>query len=62
MQREVEQVKRLYPHAHYQGLADGAPENWTFLEPLTHTQVLDFYHATQYLSKVAKAVHPRTLE
>ena len=62
MQREVEQVKRLYPHAHYQGLADGAQENWRFLEPLTISQVLDFYHATQYLSKVAKAVHPRSVE
>jgi hypothetical protein len=62
MQREVEQVKRLYPQAHYQGLADGAQENWTFLEPLTHSQVLDFYHATQYLCKVAKAVHPRRVE
>lgn len=62
MQREVEQVKRLYPHAHYQGLADGAPENWRFLEPLTHSQVLDFYHATQYLAKVAKVVHPRSVE
>jgi hypothetical protein len=60
MQREVEQVKRLYPTAHYQGLADGAPENWTFLEPLTQTQVLDFYHATQYLDRVAKVVHPRS--
>jgi hypothetical protein len=49
MQREVEQVKRLYPNAHYQGLADGAPENWTFLAPLTETQILDFYHATGYL-------------
>jgi hypothetical protein len=49
----------LYPQAHYQGLADGAPENWTFLAPLTDTQVLDFYHATQYLDKVAKALHPR---
>jgi hypothetical protein len=62
MQREVEQVKRLYPTAHYQGLADGAPENWTFLEPLTDTQILDFYHATQYLDRVAKAVHPRDVE
>jgi hypothetical protein len=62
MQREVEQVKRLYPHAHYQGLADGAPENWTFLELLTHSQVLDFYHATQYLAKVAKATHPSSVE
>jgi hypothetical protein len=61
MQREVEQVKQLYPHAHYQGLADGAAENWKFLEPLTHSQVLDFYHAAGYLSKVAKALHPRTV-
>jgi hypothetical protein len=62
MQREVEQVKRLYPNAHYQGLADGAPENWTFLAPLTETQILDFYHATGYLDRVAKAVHPRSQE
>lgn len=62
MLREVEQVKRLYPKAHYQGLADGAPENWTFLEPLTETQVLDFYHATQYLDRVAKSVHPRSID
>lgn len=62
MQREIEQVKRLYPTAHYQGLADGAPENWTFLEPRTDTQVLDFYHATQYLDQVAKAVHPRSMD
>lgn len=62
MQREVQQVKRLYPRAHYQGLADGAQENWTFLVPLTHSQVLDFYHATQYLGKVAKAIHPRSVK
>ena len=62
MQREIEQIKRQYPHAHYQGLADGAPENWTFLEPFTHTQVLDFYHATQYLDRVAKALHPRSVK
>jgi hypothetical protein len=62
MQREIAEVKRLYPRAHYQGLADGAAENWIFLEPLTDTQVLDFYHATQYLDRVAKAVHPRSAE
>jgi hypothetical protein len=58
MQREVETVKQLYPNAHYQGLADGAPENWTFLNTVTDTQTLDFYHATQYLDKAAKALHP----
>jgi hypothetical protein len=58
MQREVETVKQLYPDSHYQGLADGAPENWVFLNTITDTQTLDFYHATQYLDKVAKAIYP----
>ena len=62
LRREVEQMKRLYPNAHYQGLADGAPENWTFLNSVTATQILDFYHATQYLGKFAKAIHPRSVE
>ncbi|MFO0193316.1 MAG: hypothetical protein ACK53P_04570 [Pseudanabaena sp.] len=51
-------MKQLYPNAHYQGLADGAPENWVFLNTVTDTQTLDFYHATQYLDKAAKAIYP----
>lgn len=62
MSQEIAEVKRLYPTAHYQGLADGAAENWVFLAPFTDSQVLDFYHATQYLDRVAKAVHPRSVE
>jgi hypothetical protein len=62
MRQEIAEVKRLYPTAHYQGLADGAAENWAFLAPFTDSQVLDFYHATQYLDRVAKAVHPRSVE
>lgn len=62
LRREVEQIKRLYPNAHYQGLADGASENWTFLNSVTTTQILDFYHATQYLGKFAKAIHSRSVE
>jgi hypothetical protein len=62
MSQEIAEVKRLYPTAHYQGLADGATENWVFLAPFTDSQVLDFYHATQYLDRVAKAVHPRSVE
>lgn len=60
MQAEVDQIKRLYPNAHYQGLADGAADNWQFLIPNTDRQVIDFYHATQYLADVAKALHPRS--
>lgn len=59
MQAEIEQIKRLYPKAHYQGLADGAADNWEFLQPHTDRQVIDFYHATEYLAVVAKALYPR---
>jgi hypothetical protein len=59
LQGEVDQIKRLYPQAHYQGLADGAVENWQFLIPNTDSQIIDFYHVTQYLADVAKALHPR---
>jgi len=60
MEREVDHVRHLFPTAHFQGLADGAPENWDFLTPRTDTQVLDFYHGSQYLTTVAKILHPRS--
>jgi hypothetical protein len=62
MSQEIAQVKTLYPTAHFQAHADGAAENWAFLTPLTDSQVLDFYHATQYLDRVAKAIHPRSVD
>jgi hypothetical protein len=61
MTREIAHIRTLFPEAHYQGLADGAAQNWEFLEPLTDTQVLDFYHASQYLRGVAKALYPRSV-
>lgn len=53
---EILKIKQQYPKAKYLGLADGSPDNWTFLEPHTDIQVLDFWHATEYLSKVSKVV------
>jgi len=47
----------LYANEHYQGLADGARENWDFLNTITDTQTLGFYHATEYLDKAAKAIY-----
>lgn len=60
MSREVEHVLSLYPESHRQGLADGASENWSFLEPYVDSQVVDFYHVTGYLKKVAKVLFPRS--
>jgi hypothetical protein len=53
--REIERVQARYPNAHYQGLADGAVDNWDFLKPFVHTTVLDFFHASEYVGNVAKA-------
>jgi hypothetical protein len=33
--------------------------NWAFLTPLTDSQLLDFYHVTEYLAKAAEAIHPQ---
>ena len=58
MTREIAHIKQLYPNATYVGIADGAKTNWDFLKPHVSIQVLDFYHATQYLADVASAVIP----
>lgn len=58
LEREIYSVKLQYPQANYVGIADGAKINWDFLEKHTSYQVLDFYHATEYLSQVSRAVHP----
>jgi hypothetical protein len=58
MTREIAHIKQLYPSATYVGIADGAKTNWDFLKPHVSIQVLDFYHATQYLADVASAVIP----
>ena len=41
----------------YIGIADGAKDNWTFLSKHTTTQVLDFFHASEYVAKVAEAIY-----
>ena len=55
-QGEIDQIKAALPEALYVGLADGAPDNWTFLSPRVQVHILDFYHASEYLPLVSKAV------
>lgn len=59
MEGEIKHIKQLYPEATYAGVADGAKCNWEFLGPHTERQILDFYHATEYLADAAKAAFPR---
>jgi hypothetical protein len=59
VERELARVKARYPQATYVGVADGAADNWRFLEPRTDIQVIDFYHASAYLASAALAAYPR---
>jgi hypothetical protein len=60
MEREIARVKAAYPGARYVGLADGARGNWEFLGRHTEVQVIDFWHAAEYLSDAADALFART--
>jgi len=53
---ELARVKAQYPDIPYVGLGDGAADNWSFLEPITDCQVVDFYHASEYVGKAAAAM------
>jgi hypothetical protein len=57
--REIDHVRKLYPHAQLTAVADGSEDNWTFLRQHTSDECIDFYHATGYLAMVAQAKHPR---
>jgi len=56
MTREIVHVKSLHPRAYFVGIADGARSNWDFLGPHIDEEVLDFYHASQYLTSAASAI------
>jgi hypothetical protein len=60
--REIGRAKGLYPKAIKIGIADGAHDNWDFLEQHTTKQTLDFYHATEYLTDVADKVFSSSIE
>jgi len=57
--QELSRIKALYPDALYLGIADGSSSNWTFLEQHTERQLLDYFHASEYLAKAAHAAYPQ---
>jgi hypothetical protein len=58
-QKEIEEVKKRFQGKRFVGVADGAADNWKFLETAVDTQVLDFFHASEYLSKASQAAFKR---
>ena len=55
MESEISRVRQLYPGSEYVGLADGARDNWPFLEKHTSVRMIDFYHASEYIGNVGNA-------
>ena len=53
---DIDKILKLYPNAIRIGVADGAADNWSFLGKHTDIQTLDFFHASEYLSNVAKII------
>jgi hypothetical protein len=62
LEKEIEHIKRLYPKAKYVGIADGAKDNWTFLDKRTSLQITDFYHASEYVAGISEAIFTKKQE
>lgn len=58
LEDEIDKVKQQYPGALSLGIADGAKNNWPFLEPQTERQLLDFFQVTEYFAEVSHAAYP----
>lgn len=58
--REINAILKIVPSsANFVGIADGAKDNWSFLEDFVDTQILDFYHASEYLADASKVINLR---
>ena len=53
---EIQRIQKQFPEATYIGLADGAADNWSFLRPFVEVELIDFYHAVEYLAAVAEEI------
>lgn len=59
---DIKRIEKQYPNAKRIGIADGEKGNWSFLNDCTQIQILDFWHATEYLGKYAKVAYKNEIE
>jgi hypothetical protein len=62
LRKEVAAVTQAFPNATVVGLADGARDNWEFLNAVTDRQIIDFFHVAEHLGDVAEVVFPDGIE
>lgn len=53
VRNELSAVKKEFPRATVVGVADGARDNWEFLNDVTDRQIIDFFHVAEYLNEAA---------
>jgi hypothetical protein len=61
-ENEIRKIQSLYPNAKSIGIADGAKDNWTYLGKFTTQQILDYFHASEYLSTVSEMAFKLKIE
>jgi hypothetical protein len=62
MDEEIARVKKRYPQVRFVGISDGATDYRSWLENYTTTQILDFWHLSEYLHEVAPALFAHSKE
>jgi hypothetical protein len=60
MDEKIRFLGEKFPDATKVAVADGAKCNWSFLNERTDVQVLDFYHASEYVTKASEALFPKS--
>lgn len=58
MEQEIARYKKRYGQAKWVGVADGAHDQWSWLERFVDRLILDFWHAAGYLEGAAAAQSP----
>jgi len=57
MDAEIARIKKRFGGVRYVGVTDGAGDYLTWIKTHTTTQVLDFWHVTEYINGAAAALH-----
>lgn len=57
MDAEIARIKQRFGEARFVGVTDGASDYLTWIKKHTTTQVLDFWHVTEYINQAAVALH-----
>ncbi len=62
MDEEIARIKSKFTDVRYVGISDGATDYLPWLKKHTTTQVLDFWHVSEYINAAAGAIHRKKSE